>query len=102
MREWLTDRNLDYFSEKYSDNYITNQMVFGVLNEDITLNDLDEEKQYTYTYFLYKYILYKIYGDKGTVNYKIKDLFDEEFPLVENRTNKEFLQEIRNDILNEI
>ncbi len=32
----------------------------------------------------------------------MKDLFDEEFPLVENRTNKEFLQEIRNDILNEI
>ncbi|WP_177162284.1 hypothetical protein [uncultured Fusobacterium sp.] len=102
MREWLTDRNLDYFSEKYSDNYITNQMVFGILNEDITLTDLDEEKQYTYTYFLYKYILYKIYGDKGTVNYKMKDLFDEEFPLVENRTNKKFLQEIRDDILNEI
>lgn len=102
MREWLTDRNLDYFSEKYSDNYITNQMVFGVLNEDIILTDLDEEKQYIYTYFLYKYILYKIYEDTGTVNYKMKDLFDEEFPLVENRTNKEFLQEIRNDILNEI
>lgn len=102
MQEWLYDKNLDYFAEKYSDNYITNQMVFGVLNENITLTDLDEEKQYTYTYFLYKYILYKIYGDKGTVNYKMKDLFDEEFPLVENRTNKEFLQEIRNDILNEI
>ena len=66
MQEWLYDKNLDYFAEKYSDNYITNQMVFGVLNEDITLTDLDEEKQYTYTYFLYKYILYKIYGDKGT------------------------------------
>ena len=81
MREWLTGiENLDYFSEKYSDNYITNQMVFGVLNEDIILTDLDEEKQYIYTYFLYKYILYKIYEDTGTVNYKMKDLFDEEFP----------------------
>lgn len=102
MREWLTDRNLDYFSEKYSDNYITNKMVFGVLNEDITLTDLDEEKQYIYTYFLYKYILYKIYGNKDTVNYKMKDFFDDEFTLVENRTNNEFLKEIRNDILNEL
>ncbi len=102
FEEYLENKNVEFFKREYSDKKITNKIASLVINGDINLTVLSADEQNTYIYFLYKYILYNFYNDKDTVNYKIIDLFDDEFVTVENQTTDEILKEIRDDVLEQI
>ena len=102
LKEFLENKNIEILQEEYSDKKITDKVVSSVLNGNVALNDLSETKQYTYIYFLYKYILYNLYSDRDIVNYKMIDFFDDEFVIVENKTIEDILKEIRDDVLKQM
>lgn len=102
LKEFLENKNIEILKEEYSDKKITDKVASSVLKGNVVLNDLSETKQYTYIYFLYKHILYNLYSDRDIVNYKMLDFFENEFVITEDKTTKDILKEIRDDILNEI
>ena len=102
LKEFLENKNIEILKEEYSDKKITDKVASSVLKGNVVLNDLSKTKQYTYIYFLYKYILYNLYSDRDIVNYKMLDFFEDEFVVVENKTIEVILKEIRDDILNQI
>lgn len=102
FKEFLENKNIKILQEEYSDKKITDKVASSVLRGNVVLNDLSKTKQYTYIYFLYKYILYNLYSDRDIVNYKMLDFFEDEFVVVENKTIEVILKEIRDDILNQI
>ena len=73
FKEFLENKNIKILQEEYSDKKITDKPASSVLRGNVVLNDLSKTKQYTYIYFLYKYILYNLYSDRDIVNYKMLD-----------------------------
>lgn len=102
LKKYLEDKDIKYFQEKFSDKKLTNQIAFNVVDNHIDLEKLNDDEQYLYIYFLYKYILYGIYQDEYNVNYKMNDFFNNEFEVMRNKTTNEILEEIRNDVLEQI
>ena len=75
-------------------------MLEKIVNNEIIIKDLDKDKQYDCMERLYMEILTYVYGDEETARYNLLD-FTEYFGELD-RSNKDILIEIRNDILHEI
>lgn len=103
IKEYLENKDIKYLQEKFSDRNLTNKIALKVVDKHINLKKLNDDEQHIYIYFLYKYVLYNLYRNETIVNYKMKDLFDDEFVVVEeNKTTEEILTEIRDDILSQV
>ena len=101
LYEWLKDKNIAYFEQKYNDKFIVNQIICNILIGKTILSNLDEKDQSIYILFLYKYILYYIYIEEYIVALKIKEYGIESIK-IQNRDNKDILLDIKNDILTKI
>lgn len=103
IKEYLENKDIKYLQEKFSDRNLTNKIALKVVDKHINLKKLNDDEQHIYIYFLYKYLLYNLYRNENIVNYKMKDLFDDDFVVMEeNKTIEVILKEIRDDILNQI
>ena len=98
LYEWLKDKNITYFEQKYSDRNITSKIVYDILDGVKYLSDYNEKIQEIYILFIYKHILYYIYNDTVQVNLKLKD-YDTTSIKVQNRHNEDVLLDIKNDVL---
>ena len=101
LYNWLKDKNIDYFREKYNDYFITEEVVNKILLDEVNLSELEINTQETYILFLYKHILYYIYKNKNIVALKLND-YKDEFVTVGEKSNEDVLLEIKKDILNEV